>query len=42
VSDVACKIDVVGLGRVIDVAEGIVRAAATRRWAPRQTSFVAR
>ena len=42
VSDVARKIDLIGLGRVIDVAEGIVRAAATRRWAPRQTSFVAR
>jgi len=42
VTDVAGKIDLAGLGRVIDVAEGIVRAAATRRWAPRQTSFVAR
>jgi hypothetical protein len=42
VSDVAGKIDLVGLGRVIDVAEGIVRAAAARRWAPRQTSLVAR
>jgi hypothetical protein len=42
VTDVARKIDVTGLVRVIDVAEGIVRAAATRRWPPRQTSLVAR
>jgi len=42
VTDVARKIDLLGLGRVIDIAEGIVRAAAARRWPPRQTSFVAR
>ena len=41
VSDVAPRIDVPGLTRVVDVAEGIVRAAATRMWLPRQTSSLA-
>jgi hypothetical protein len=34
VTDVAARIDVVGLLRVVDVAEGIVRAAASREWVP--------
>jgi hypothetical protein len=38
VTDVASRIDVAGLTRIVDVAEGIVRAAATRMWLPRQTS----
>jgi hypothetical protein len=38
VTDVASRIDLVGLTRIVDVAEGIVRAAATRMWLPRQTS----
>jgi hypothetical protein len=42
VTDVARKIDLPGLVRVIDVAEGIVRAAATRGWMSRQTAFLAR
>ena len=40
-TDVASRIDVPGLTRIIDVAEGIVRAAATRMWLPRQTSSLA-
>ena len=42
VTDVASRIDLVGLGRIVDVAEGIVRAAAARAWAPRQTSSIDR
>jgi hypothetical protein len=38
VTDVASRIDVPGLTRIVDVAEGIVRAAATRMWLPRRTS----
>ncbi|HEV7994106.1 MAG TPA: M28 family peptidase [Gemmatimonadaceae bacterium] len=34
VSDVAARIDVSGMVRVIDVAEGIIRAAASPGWAP--------
>jgi hypothetical protein len=41
VTDVASRIDVPGLTRIVDVAEGIVRAAATRMWLPRQTSSIA-
>lgn len=41
VTDVASRIDVTGLTRIVDVAEGIVRAAATRMWLPRQTSSLA-
>ena len=37
VTDVASRIDVPGLTRIVDVAEGIVRAAATRMWLPRGT-----
>ncbi len=40
VTDVPARIDVVGLTRIVDVAEGIVRAAATRTWPPRQTSSI--
>jgi Zn-dependent M28 family amino/carboxypeptidase len=38
VTDVASRIDVPGLTRIVDVAEGIVRAAARYEWPPRQTS----
>ena len=38
VTDLPARIDVAGLTRIVDVAEGIVRAAATRSWPPRQTS----
>jgi Zn-dependent M28 family amino/carboxypeptidase len=38
VTDVAARIDLVGLTRIIDVAEGIVRAAASPTWPPHQTS----
>ena len=38
VTDVASRIDLVGLTRIVDVAEGIVRAAATRMWLPRPTA----
>ncbi|HKP15181.1 MAG TPA: M28 family peptidase [Gemmatimonadaceae bacterium] len=38
VSDVPTRIDIPGLTRIVDVAEGIVRAAATRTWPPRHTS----
>jgi hypothetical protein len=41
VTDVASRIDVPGLTRIVDVAEGIVRAAAARMWLPRQTSSLA-
>jgi len=41
VTDVPSRIDVPGLTRIVDVAEGIVRAAATRMWLPRQTSLPA-
>jgi hypothetical protein len=41
VTDVASRIDLPGLARVVDVAEGIVRAAATRMWLPRQMSSIA-
>jgi hypothetical protein len=41
VSDVPSRIDVPGLKRVVDVAEGIVRAAATRMWLPPQFSSLA-
>lgn len=40
VSDVARKIDLPGLGRVVDVAEGIVRAAAAHNWRPRRTALL--
>ena len=40
VTDVPSRIDVPGLTRVVDVAEGIVRAAARRAWLPRQTSSI--
>ena len=40
VTDVASRIDVPGLTRIVDVAEGIVRAAARRAWQPRQTSSI--
>ena len=42
VTDVAEKIDVGGMMRVIDVAEGMVRAAARRNWQPRRSSVVTR
>jgi hypothetical protein len=42
VTDVARTIDLYGVGRVIDVAEGIVRAAAARNWRPRRTALVTR
>jgi Zn-dependent M28 family amino/carboxypeptidase len=42
VSDVASRIDVPGLTRVVDVAEGIVRAAAARTWPSRQSSSAPR
>jgi len=35
VTDVASRVDVSGVARIVDVAEGIVRAAATRAWPPR-------
>jgi hypothetical protein len=38
VTDVAARIDVPGVMRIVDVAEGIVRAAARRTWPPRQSS----
>ena len=38
VTDVASRIDVPGLTRIVDVAEGIVRAAATRSWPSRLRS----
>jgi len=38
VTDVASRIDVPGLTRIVDVAEGIVRAAATRNWPAHQSS----
>ena len=38
VTDVAARIDVPGVTRIVDVAEGIVRAAATRMWLPRATT----
>jgi hypothetical protein len=41
-TDVASRIDVAGVQRIVDLAEGIVRAAATRTWAPRQTSSIDR
>jgi Zn-dependent M28 family amino/carboxypeptidase len=40
VTDVAARIDVPGLTRIVDVAEGIVRAAATRSWPSRRTSSI--
>ena len=40
-TDVASRIDVAGLVRIVDLAEGIVRAAATRTWAPRRSASVA-
>jgi len=36
VTDVASRVDVSGVARIVDVAEGIVRAAATRAWPPRE------
>jgi len=36
VTDVASRIDVPGVMRIVDVAEGIVRAAAAREWPPRK------
>lgn len=39
-TDVASRIDVSGVARIVDLAEGIVRAAATRTWAPRQSSSI--
>ena len=36
VTDVASRVDVPGVSRLVDVAEGIVRAAATRGWPPRK------
>jgi Zn-dependent M28 family amino/carboxypeptidase len=41
VTDVPSRVDVSGVARIVDVAEGIVRAAATRMWLPRQTSSLA-
>ncbi|MFL5618577.1 MAG: M28 family peptidase [Gemmatimonadaceae bacterium] len=41
VTDVASRIDLLGLTRIVDVAEGIVRAAAARMWPARQTSSLA-
>ena len=38
VTDVVARIDVQGVTRIVDVAEGIVRAAATRMWLPRGTT----
>lgn len=41
VTDVAARIDVRGLTRIVDVAEGIVRAAAARRtWPPHRASSI--
>jgi hypothetical protein len=40
VGDVPQRIDIQGLTRVVDVAEGLVRAAAAREWPPRQTSLL--
>ena len=40
VTDVPGRIDVPGLTRIVDVAEAIVRVAATRSWPPRQTSSI--
>jgi hypothetical protein len=40
VTDVAARIDVPGLTRIVDVAEGIVRAAATRSWPRHRTSSI--
>jgi hypothetical protein len=34
VSDVAARIDTQGLLRIVDVAEGIIRVAASREWVP--------
>jgi Zn-dependent M28 family amino/carboxypeptidase len=39
-SDVASRIDHEGLGRIVDLAEGIVRAAATRTWTSRRSSSI--
>ncbi|HEU4720656.1 MAG TPA: M28 family peptidase [Gemmatimonadaceae bacterium] len=41
VTDVVARIDVQGLTRIVDLAEGIVRAAAAHAWLPRQTSSIA-
>ena len=40
VTDLPSRIDIAGLTRIVDVAEGIVRAAATRSWPPRRTSSI--
>ena len=40
-TDVASRIDVRGVQRIVDLAEGIVRAAATREWEPRRASSIA-
>lgn len=40
VTDIAGRIDVPGLTRIVDVAEAMVRVAATRSWPPRQTSSI--
>ena len=39
-TDVASRIDQAGLARIVDLAEGIVRAAATRNWEPRKSSSI--
>ena len=39
-TDVAARIDLVGVARIVDLAEGIVRAAASRPWPPRQSSSI--
>jgi len=40
-TDVPARIDVAGIARIVDLAEGIVRAAASRSWPPRQSSSIA-
>jgi hypothetical protein len=37
-TDVVSRIDVAGIARIVELAEGIVRAAASRPWPPRQQS----
>lgn len=39
VTDLPARIDLRGLARIVDAAEAIVRAAATRDWPTRQTSL---
>ena len=39
-TDGVSRIDLEGVTRIVNLAEGIVRAAATRAWTPRQSSSI--